>query len=182
MNNTRIILIDQDGVIADYEKHMLDIFHQRHPDLLRLPKSALTLFETEKNYAPEYHRELEAIALEPGFFRNLPEIEGAIPALHDILSRGIDVRICTAPKKCFKHCTAEKMQWIKEHLGQEFAERTIITRDKTLVYGDILIDDKPEVTGAVVPTWEHILYDQEYNSTCTKRRLNWKNYKEVLEL
>ena len=74
------------------------------------------------------------------------------------------------------------MQWIKEHLGQEFAERTIITRDKTLVYGDILIDDKPEVTGIHTPAWTHVVYDQPYNREATANRLTWNNYKEVLKL
>lgn len=182
MNNKRIILVDQDGVIADYELHLLNIFHKRHPDLPRLPKAALCRFETEENYAQEFHHELEEITHEPGFFLCLPKIDGAIPALRNLLHSGFDVRICTAPKKRFKHCTTEKLLWIERHLGQGFVERTIITRDKTLVYGNILIDDKPSVNGVHTPAWEHVIYDQPYNRDCAQRRLTWNNYEEVLKL
>ena len=60
-------------------------------------------------------------------------------------------------------------------------DRIILTRYKTLVVGDILIDDRPELTGIKSPTWEHVLFDQPYNKAVTgKRRLNWQNYQKVL--
>ena len=36
---------------------------------------------------------------------------------------------------------------MEEHLGSEFTKRVILTRDKTLVRGDVLIDDKPTIGG-----------------------------------
>ncbi len=76
---------------------------------------------------------------------------------------------------------AEKFAWVKEHLGQEFVERIVLTRDKTLVRGDILVDDKPEVTGVCTPAWMHVLYDQPYNQHIRQKpRLTWANYEEVL--
>jgi len=37
--------------------------------------------------------------------------------------------------------------WVKQHLGAEWMKRIIITCDKTLIHGDLLIDDKHAVTG-----------------------------------
>lgn len=37
--------------------------------------------------------------------------------------------------------------WVEKHLGHEFLEQVILTRDKTLITGDILIDDKPDILG-----------------------------------
>lgn len=37
--------------------------------------------------------------------------------------------------------------WVEKHLGHDFLEQVILTRDKTLVTGDILIDDKPDILG-----------------------------------
>lgn len=37
--------------------------------------------------------------------------------------------------------------WVEKHLGHEFLEQVILTRDKTLIAGDILIDDKPDIVG-----------------------------------
>jgi len=54
-------------------------------------------------------------------------------------------------------------------------------KDKTLIIGDILIDDKPEIKGISTPNWEHIIFDQPYNKNITnKKRINWDNFKEVL--
>ncbi len=37
--------------------------------------------------------------------------------------------------------------WVEKHLGYDFLEQVILTRDKTLIAGDILIDDKPDILG-----------------------------------
>jgi 5'-nucleotidase len=178
--STKIILIDQDGVVASYNARLFEILSQTVPEFVQLPHAAHRHFETADNYPEKYRSLMEDIVHAPGFFRTLPPIDGAVHALHDLLSRGYDVRICTAPKRQFKNCVTEKLEWIKEHLGQEYAERTIITRDKTLVRGDYLIDDKPKITGVLVPQWEHLIFDQPYNKTSVGRRLDWSTYKEIL--
>jgi 5'-nucleotidase len=177
------ILVDQDGVLADYETSVLDIFHHRHPEIARVPADELVLFETENNYPEIYRPEIDAIALETGFYANLPPLPGALEALRELLAEGHDVRICTAPKRQAVPCVSEKYDWVKRHLGQAWQERTISTRDKTLVRGDYLIDDKPEVKGVMAPEWEHIIFDRLYNRHVTgKRRLDWQNYRKVLDI
>jgi len=178
-----IILIDQDGVLANYEERMLDIFHEEHPEIPRIPHEELTEFNTHKAYSEEYWEEIENIALRPDFFRSLPPIDGAIEGVQELLRLGVGVRICTAPKKIFKHCVGEKYEWIHRHFGQKMVNKITLTRDKTLVRGEILIDDKPEITGSRKPEWEHVLFDQPYNRHIEdKRRLNWQNFREVLGL
>ncbi|RXM98138.1 5'(3')-deoxyribonucleotidase, mitochondrial [Acipenser ruthenus] len=54
--------------------------------------------------------------------------------------------------------------WVDKHLGSEFLEQIILTRDKTVVSADLLIDDRPDITGAEShPTWEHILFSACHN-------------------
>lgn len=38
-------------------------------------------------------------------------------------------------------------RWVEQNLGPEFLERVILTRDKTVVTGDLLIDDKDNIQG-----------------------------------
>lgn len=180
MFNKKIILIDQDGVLANYQASLHAILRREHPEGPWLPIAALRHHDTEKNYPDEWKDIIEEIVLRKGFYRNLAVIEGGKDALEHLLSLGHDVRICTAPKRDFRNCTLEKLEWIDEHFGRKWAERTIITRDKTLVSGDVLVDDKPSVTGVRQPSWEHIFYDQPYNRAEARRRLTWANYKEVL--
>jgi len=178
----RIILVDQDGVLADYQGKLLEILKREHPHKQWLPLTALTEHDIEKNYPPEYADILEEIVLRKGFYLSLEPIAGGKEALEHLLALGHDVRICTAPKREHTFCVPEKLAWIDRYLGRKWTERTIITRDKTLIHGDILIDDKPGITGVCQPSWEQIFYDQPYNHRYEKRRLTWVNYKEVLAL
>ena len=94
---------------------------------------------------------------------------------------GHQVFLCTSPLSEYQNCVLEKYEWVDEHLGPEWVDQIVLTRDKTIVYGDVLIDDRPQIDGAATPTWEHILYDQPYNRTETsKRRLTWANWRSVL--
>lgn len=38
-------------------------------------------------------------------------------------------------------CASEKHSSIREHCGDRWVPRTVLTNDKTFVHGDILIDD-----------------------------------------
>ena len=38
-------------------------------------------------------------------------------------------------------------RWVEKHLGPQFVERIIVTRDKTVISGDLLIDDKEVIQG-----------------------------------
>lgn len=176
------ILIDMDGVLCDYTGAQMMTVAERYPHLAQYIAEARYLWQNEEAFPKEHRDMIEAIALEPGFFENLKPIPGAIEAVRALAAAGHDVRICTSPKKIHTYCVPEKYNWIKEHLGQEFVERTIMTRDKTLTQGDILIDDKPVVTGSGQPRWEHIIFDQPYNKHVSNRRLDWSNYHEVLGL
>lgn len=180
MKNQRIILVDQDGVLADYQGKLLDIWRREHPEKIWVPVEELHEHDTERNYPAAYGDLLEAITLRRGFFRSLKPIAGGKEALETLLAMGHDVRICTAPKREHAYCVPEKFAWIEEHLGKKWTDRIILTRDKTLVRGDILIDDKPQVTGICKPVWEQIFYDQTYNRMHAGKRLTWQNYKEVL--
>jgi hypothetical protein len=47
--------------------------------------------------------------------------------------------------------------------------RVILTHDKTLVRGDVLIDDKPGITGNMIPAWKHLVFDSP--TTAPSRKL-----------
>lgn len=58
-----------------------------------------------------------------------------------------------------------KFQWVEEYFGRSWIDKLILTRDKTVVYGNLLIDDKPKISGALnSPTWDHVLFRACHNS------------------
>ncbi|MDO8572008.1 MAG: 5'-3'-deoxyribonucleotidase [bacterium] len=179
-----IILVDQDQVIADFERGFTRTWLERkHPEWPFIPLNARESFYIKDDYPEEYHPYIEEIYLKEGFYRSLPLIPGAVDALHAMVSFGFQVFICTAPLTKNPTCASEKLEWITEHLGVEFRRRTIITDDKTLVHGDVLIDDKVQIKGIRTPSWEHVIFASHANKSINdgRRRIrHWSEWREVL--
>ena len=55
---------------------------------------------------------------------------------------------------------------------QDWKRRVVITSDKTLVRGALLIDDKIEVTGCQEPEWAHLIFARPFQQHCTCFNLN----------
>lgn len=176
-----IILLDQDGVLADFEHAFIDAWRARYPDVPPVEFEDRKSFYLRQDYPPELRAQAEAIYTAPGFIRNLPPVPGSLEAVKELLALGLDVRICTSPLSQFENCVAEKYLWVERHLGREATNRLILTKDKTLIYGDLLIDDKPLIEGAVNPRWKHILFDAPYNRHVVgAARMTWSNWRIIL--
>ncbi len=176
-----VILIDQDGPLADETTHLFRVFSERFPEEAQRHSGKRTHFELVNNFPPHLAEGIEEIRRSKGFYLGFPPIEEGLRAFREMLSLGHEVFICSAPLTSYTHCVQEKFEWVERHLGREFIKRLIITKDKTAVRGDILIDDKPQISGHLNPEWEHVIYDASYNQDVQeKRRVTWANWKEVL--
>lgn len=76
----------------------------------------------------------------PGFFENLKPVPGAVRAVNELRSRA-DVYILTAPSVRNPLSYTEKRLWIEKHFDLDFCKKLIITPNKGLLKGDILVDD-----------------------------------------
>jgi 5'-nucleotidase len=179
-----IILLDQDGPLADWEAGFLDIWRKRFPHEVAVEVENRTQFETSLDYPKHLRDAVTNTYHAPGFFLNLKPIQGAIEAVKTMHELGHEIFICTAPLSVYEHCVIEKYQWVEKYFGRKLTSKIILTKDKTLVRGDILIDDKPDITGIMKPSWEHVLFEAPYNLNCAngRKRINWSNWREVLEL
>ncbi len=120
--------------------------------------------------------------VEPGFYARLQPIPGAKKALREIRDAGHDVWIVTSPWVSNPTCASDKLYWVAKKYGSHWASRVILTKDTTLVDGDYLINDKPEIKGSREPSWEHVLFDQPYNRDVPKRRIsNWGMWRSILD-
>ncbi|MDI6736949.1 MAG: 5'-3'-deoxyribonucleotidase [Nanoarchaeota archaeon] len=176
------VLVDMDDVIADYEGGFVKKWRELYPGRISIQVEQRTTWGLEKQYPAEFKDDIMAVFTSKGFIAALEPIAGGLEALAEMKSKGHDVFICSSPMKIYKHCVVEKYEWIDMHLGSEWVRRLMLTADKTMVSGDILIDDNPEIKGCAKPSWEHVLYDIAYNrSVKGKRRLTWKTWKQVLD-
>ncbi|MBU0461649.1 MAG: 5'-3'-deoxyribonucleotidase, partial [Nanoarchaeota archaeon] len=181
MAEKRLILVDMDDVLADFEGEFERRWCAVHRDKIGATQAERNSVYMKRANGGVLRPLVEEIYRTPGFILSLPPIEGGLEAVVEMLGLGHDVFICTKPIRHYPDCALQKYHWIEEKLGIDWARRMILTKDKTLFRGDYLIDDKPEITGILQPVWEHILYDQYYNRDVKgKRRLTWKNWREVL--
>ena len=175
------ILVDMDGVITDFDREFLQRWRQRHPDQFYIPVEQRTAFYLKDEYPEELKPLVAEILLESSFFEKMMPMPGAIEALREMEALSFEVFICSSPLSTYGHCVLEKYKWVESYLGSAWVRNIILTKDKTIVKADILIDDKPQITGAEKePSWEHILYDRPYNRNVNKRMLTWENWREVL--
>jgi 5'-nucleotidase len=178
-----VVLVDQDGVIADWG-HGYGQSLDRYGDVAaNIPRHRDQLsFDLHAGRTPDEVDIIKAVMVEEGFYSQLRPIPGAKQALKAMLNAGHDVRIVTSPWVSNPTCASDKLNWIVKHYGSHWGARVIITSDKTLVRGDYLIDDKPEVKGSQVPTWEHVYFTQPYNATLEGRRriTNWNEWEAIV--
>jgi 5'-nucleotidase len=77
-----------------------------------------------------------------GFYANLAPIIGAIESVQKLINlEKFDPYILTAPSTRNPFSYTEKRVWIEKYFGIEFTEKLIISPNKGLLKGDILIDD-----------------------------------------
>ncbi len=176
-----IILVDMDNTLADFDAAFLSLWQKTYPDEFFIPLDKRRGFHLAEDYPDHLLDKIQKICDGKNFVKNLPPISGGIEAVRELLDAGHDVRFCSSHFREYKNCITEKYQWIEKHFGKEAVDRIIMTRDKTLVRGDLLIDDKPKISGLATPTWEHILYDRPHNRQITdKRRLAWDNWRDII--
>jgi hypothetical protein len=78
----------------------------------------------------------------PGLFASLGTIPGAVEAVAELRSNPqLDVWILSAPSTRNPACYSEKRIWVEKVFDYPLAKRLILASDKSLLRGDILIDD-----------------------------------------
>lgn len=177
-----IVLVDMDGVQADLEGAFWREWATRHPDLPQYADVQHLTFKIETRFGDRYHEEVASILDEPGFFAGFEPYKGAAEAMNAMVGRGWDVFVVTSPLLTNVTCGDDKFGWMDHHIGFGWSDRTIITRDKTLVRGDVLIDDKPVIKGRLTPTWKHVVFDRTYNHDAPSpyRMHDWADWEQTL--
>lgn len=115
-----LIYIDMDDVICDYSSSIIE----------------------KKKSTPDV---LHPQGIE-NFFSDLPPISYAIQSVN-YLRKKHEVYILTAPSILNPLSYTEKRIWIEKYFGLDFVNRLIISSNKGLLKGDILIDDHIEGRG-----------------------------------
>lgn len=180
------MLVDMDGTLVDYDAEFAKRWANMHPnrddsEMIR----DRTKFEIELNFPKEDYSDVCRVISECGFFQKLLPFKGAIEALHEMETLGFHVLLCSSPSRFqFEDSASGKFEWIRQWLGEDWMNRLILTRDKTVVDAPVLIDDKPDIFGACSnPTWTQVLFTQSYNTSIQgkPRMSDWSEWRRVLK-
>jgi 5'-nucleotidase len=136
----KILHIDMDGVVADFEKLLTEKF----PEVGNMPPSQ------------ERSDMVDIVVKEyPAMFEELEPITNAITAVK-ILNEHFNIYFLSTPMWTVPESYTGKRRWIEKHFGEEIAKKKLIlTHRKDLVMGHYLIDDRLK-NGAAEFMGEHI--------------------------
>lgn len=177
-----IILLDQDGPLAWFDRAVHRVLDEHGYDSSALVR---TEWETTNDVARCFGAEAAGIVdrarHSAGFYRDLEPVEGAVEGVQNLLDAGCELIVCTAPSLENPSCASDKIAWIAEHFPA-LRRHFVITKDKTLVRGHVLLDDKPEVKGTLPPTWAHVRFDTPGNAHVTHGEvmLGWDHWADLL--
>lgn len=180
-----VVLLDVDGVVADFVSYYLDVVRRRLKRDFRQEDvtawdvgSALSLSDYDRELV---HRDLFA----PGVAYHMPIYSGAWTGVRN-LNEIAQVVFVTSHLKENLTWVSDRDRWIDFHFGPS-APPTVYTHHKHLVRGDVLVDDKP----SAVEKWRQanpnglgVLWDGPWNRDANidgAVRLNsWVDLRELI--
>jgi 5'(3')-deoxyribonucleotidase len=143
MRGRKILYVDMDGVIADFEAAI----HKINPNIV---------FGLN---APDSDKVDEIVMDNPRIFASLPPIKGGIEAVKR-LSEHYEVYILSSPMWAVPHSFMDKRLWILGQFGEWAKKRLILSHQKDLHIGDYLVDDRT-ANGAGNFTGKHIFFGSD---------------------
>lgn len=134
-----VALVDLDGTCCAYDQTLfkdLNALRCEHEPFI-------TAFESDTE--PAYLKaRMNLIRNSSDWWENLPELPLGMQMFHIMKEIGFRMVVCTAGPKKNADAWKGKVLWCLKHLPE--GTDIIITRDKGLIYGNVLMDDWPEYT------------------------------------
>lgn len=157
------ILLDCDGVLADFVSPALEIVHRLGgPKLLHDQLDAYDIGSVLDS--EEARDELWHTVSEPGFCASLKPYPGALPVVQEL--REIGTVVCvTSPMATSPTWAHERAEWLHDYFGFDRGQ-VISTSGKHYVAGDVFADDAAQHLARWRDRWSDrraLLVDRPWN-------------------
>lgn len=165
------ICLDMDEVLADTYAKFEDLYEERFDRRLK-PAD----YHGMKIYDLPGAADIRNAMHEPGFFRDLPVMDGAREVVEELYEH-YEIFVTTAATE-FKHSLLDKWEWLHENMPFIHHHRIVLCGDKRIVHGDFMIDDKVRnLSGfngtGLLFTASHNVHDTGYH-----RVNNWREVRD----
>jgi len=179
---TPIALFDLDGTLADYDGAM-----RRDLALMKSPHEPDDY--DMRNPPPHVEERMKFIKQRPGWWKSLEQIKAGFQVLNIAVELEFEIRILTAGPRSAPIAWKEKVEWCEACISGN--PQVTITRDKSMVYGRVLVDDYPGYMEGwlshrprglgLMPRYEenkdfqhpNVLHYDESNLDAVRERLIW---------
>lgn len=159
--NRPVILLDQDGPLADFDKHFWDRCQDRGYTFDIQHCSEQRHYYFSEHIVDERERaEASALVDQAGWFYDLPVTPGAQEGVAELMELA-DVWVCTKPNNN-PTVRDDKVAWLKLYFP-DLAEKCIIAPNKGLVHGSVLLDDHIRTEWLPYATWAPVVYPTPFN-------------------
>lgn len=174
------VLLDIDGVVADFLTAALSVVHEVSGQLYRAED--LPTWDIWDHVGREHEGACYERYRAEGFCAGLQPYPGAVDGVQRLLSVA-EVHVVTSPIHG-KHWYYERAEWVRQHLGIA-PKQVLFTGHKEHVAGDILIDDRVlhvRKWADMHPLGVGIVWDQPYNrAEDTNGLLRARSWDDVLD-
>ena len=167
-----VVLLDCDGVLADFVGHLIDRLHAQGHEVPR----DVTDYDFLRGFGEATGKASRALLKDAGHWRSIPPYEGAAGFVDEIRACGHEVVIVTSPWLSCEAWAHARREWLAEHFDVE-ARDLIVTSRKELVRGDVFIDDHATTVTAWAeknPRGHALLMNRSYTvADPWPRRFSW---------
>jgi 5'(3')-deoxyribonucleotidase len=129
------VLVDMDGVLSDVYQRLYDM-HEHETGVRLKPADVEGKLEEE---AFPFQRKW---VFTPGFFRDLPVMEGSREGMLRLMEK-YEVIVASLATE-FPASLTDKMLWLHDYFPFISWKQVVFCGDKSLVEADIMIDDHPK--------------------------------------
>lgn len=156
------VLVDVDGVLADFNQPLLDLLNDKHH--LSLTNKDVVDFHIQKGFAQYWDEECEKLINGKGFCLNLKILPGAQEGIQALRENGCDIIFTTSPLVSNNYWHNERQKWLEKNFDASYKD-VIFAHQKQYVQGRVLIDDrfKNVKEWAIFNKKPAILFSQPWN-------------------
>lgn len=168
------ILVDMDGVLCNLVGKWFAVYNREYGDQICLDD----LDQWGPHRIARAGKAVYKYLSQPGFFRDLEPIDGAIDGVRTLLAKGHDVVIVTAARRGHR----DKLDWLAQHLPFLPRDNVVFAHRKELVRGDLLFDDAPHNLQAFAPYGIPVAMAYRYNSGLDCHRVpDWPSFLSLVD-